>query len=196
MKGGFMNVTRRGFLKITGASAAGAAILGLGLDLKPIKSHAQTLKIRFAKESTSICCYCAVGCGVIVHTGKAGAGKIINIEGDPDHPINEGALCSKGAALSQLANNESRLKTPLYRKPYSSEWMEISWDQAYWMIAKRVKKSRDASFIRKNAKGQVVNRTNGIAEVGSAALDNEECWLIQAMMRALGLVYIEHQARI
>ena len=191
-----MNVTRRGFLKITGASAAGAAILGLGLDLKPIKSHAQTLKIRFAKESTSICCYCAVGCGVIVHTGKAGAGKIINIEGDPDHPINEGALCSKGAALSQLANNESRLKTPLYRKPYSSEWMEISWDQAYWMIAKRVKKSRDASFIRKNAKGQVVNRTNGIAEVGSAALDNEECWLIQAMMRALGLVYIEHQARI
>jgi len=196
MKGGFMNVTRRGFLKITGASAAGAAILGLGLDLKPIKSHAQTLKIRFAKESTSICCYCAVGCGVIVHTGKAGAGKIINIEGDPDHPINEGALCSKGAALSQLANNESRLKTPLYRKPYSNEWMEISWDQAYWMIAKRVKKSRDASFIRKNAKGQVVNRTNGIAEVGSAALDNEECWLIQAMMRALGLVYIEHQARI
>ena len=191
-----MNFTRRGFLKITGASAAGVAALGLGLDLKPIKSYAQTLKIRFAKETTSICCYCAVGCGVIVHTGKAGAGKIINIEGDPDHPINEGALCSKGAALSQLANNESRLKTPLYRKPYSSEWMEISWDQAYWMIAKRVKKSRDASFIRKNAKGQVVNRTNGIAEVGSAALDNEECWLIQAMMRALGLVYIEHQARI
>ena len=191
-----MNFTRRGFLKITGASAAGVAALGLGLDLKPIKSYAQTLKIRFAKETTSICCYCAVGCGVIVHTGKAGAGKIINIEGDPDHPINEGALCSKGAALSQLANNESRLKTPLYRKPYSSEWMEISWDQAYWMIAKRVKKSRDASFTRKNAKGQVVNRTNGIAEVGSAALDNEECWLIQAMMRALGLVYIEHQARI
>jgi formate dehydrogenase major subunit len=191
-----MNFTRRGFLKVTGASAAGVAALGLGLDLKPIKSYAQTLKIRFAKETTSICCYCAVGCGVIVHTGKAGAGKIINIEGDPDHPINEGALCSKGAALSQLANNESRIKTPLYRKPYSSEWMEISWDQAYWMIAKRIKKSRDASFIRKNAKGQVVNRTNGIAEVGSAALDNEECWLIQAMMRALGLVYIEHQARI
>ena len=196
MKGGLMNFTRRGFLKVTGASAVGVAALGLGLDLKPIKSYAQTLKIRFAKETTSICCYCAVGCGVIVHTGKAGAGKIINTEGDPDHPINEGALCSKGAALSQLANNESRLKTPLYRKPYSSEWMEISWDQAYWMIAKRVKKSRDASFIRKNAKGQVVNRTNGIAEVGSAALDNEECWLIQAMMRALGLVYIEHQARI
>ena len=103
-----MEVTRRYFLKITGASAAGAAVLGLGLDLKPIKSHAQTLKIRFAKETTSICCYCAVGCGVIVHTGKAGAGKIINIEGDPDHPINEGALCAKGAALSQLSRAPSR----------------------------------------------------------------------------------------
>ena len=191
-----MEVTRRDFIKITGASAAGAAVLGLGLDLKPIKSHAQTLKIRFAKETTSICCYCAVGCGVIVHTGRAGAGKIINIEGDPDHPINEGSLCAKGAALSQLANNENRITTPLYRKPYTDQWLEISWDQALLMIAKRIKKSRDASFTHKNDKGQVVNRTNGIAEVGSAALDNEECWLIQAMMRALGLVYIEHQARI
>ena len=191
-----MNFTRRDFLKITGASAAGAAILGLGLDLKPLRSHAQTLKIRFAKESTSICCYCAVGCGVIVHTGKAGAGKIINIEGDPDHPVNEGALCAKGAALSQLANNDSRIVTPLYRAPYSTEWQKVSWDWFLWTIAKRVKKSRDTSFTPKNAKGQEVNRTNGIANVGSAALDNEECWLIQAMMRALGLVYIEHQARI
>ena len=191
-----MNVTRRGFLKITGASAAGAAALGLGIDLKPFESHAQTLKIRYAKETTSICCYCAVGCGVIVHTGKAGAGKVINTEGDPDHPINEGALCSKGAALSQLANNESRITTPLRRRPYSNRWEPISWEQALWKIALRVKKSRDASFAVKNDKGQVVNRTNGIANVGSAALDNEECWLIQALMRALGLVYIEHQARI
>ena len=191
-----MKLTRRGFLKVTGASAIGAAALGLGVDLKPVKSHAQTLKIRYARESTSICCYCAVGCGVIVHTGKAGAGKVVNIEGDPDHPINEGALCSKGAALSQLTNNESRITTPLRRRPYSDRWEPISWEQALWKIALRTKKSRDASFAVKNDKGQVVNRTNGIAEVGSAALDNEECWLIQAMMRALGLVYIEHQARI
>jgi len=191
-----MKVTRRGFLKITGASAVGAAALGLGVNLKPFESHAQTLKIRYARESTSICCYCAVGCGVIVHTGKAGAGKVINIEGDPDHPINEGALCSKGSALSQLVNNENRITTPLYRRPYSTRWEPISWEQALWKIALRVKKSRDASFAVKNEKGQVVNRTNGIAHVGSAAIDNEECWLIQAMMRALGLVYIEHQARI
>lgn len=191
-----MKLTRRQFIKITGASAAGVMALGLGIDLRPIKSHAHTLKIRYAKETTSICCYCAVGCGVIVHTGKAGAGKIINIEGDPDHPINEGALCSKGAALSQLVNNENRITTPLYRAPYSTRWQKVSWDWALWQIALRVKKSRDASFTTRNAKGQVVNRTNRIAHVGSAALDNEECWLIQAMMRALGLVYIEHQARI
>ena len=191
-----MNLNRRDFLKITGASAAGAAILGLGLDLKPIKSHAQTLKIRYAKETTSICCYCAVGCGVICSTGEAGAGKIINIEGDPDHPVNEGALCSKGASMSQLVNNDARITAPMYRAPNSTKWQKVSWDWALWTIAKRIKKSRDASFEQKNAKGQVVNRTNGIASVGSAALDNEECWLIQGLMRSLGLVYIEHQARI
>ncbi len=191
-----MDITRRDFFKITGASAAGAAIMGLGLDLKPLKSHAQTLKLRFAKETTSICCYCAVGCGVICSTGEAGAGKIINIEGDPDHPVNEGALCAKGAALSQLVNNDGRLTIPLYRAPYSTEWRKVSWDWALTSIAERVKKTRDADFERKNAKGQVVNRTTAIASVGSSALDNEECWLIQALMRSLGLVYIEHQARI
>jgi formate dehydrogenase major subunit len=191
-----MKVNRRDFLKISGASAAGAAILGLGLDLKPIRSHAQTLKIRHAKETISICCYCAVGCGVICSTGEAGAGKIINIEGDPDHPVNEGALCAKGAALSQLANNSNRITAPMYRAPYSTEWKKVSWDWALSNIAERVKKSRDSSFELKNNKGEVVNRTLGIASVGSAALDNEECWLIQALMRSLGLVYIEHQARI
>ncbi len=191
-----MNVTRREFIQITGASAAGLAVSGMGFDLKPVKAHAQMLKTKYARETSTICCYCAVGCGAIVHTGKSGAGKIINIEGDPDHPINEGSLCAKGAALSQLVNNENRITTPLFRKAYSTKWMEVSWEQALLMIAKRIKKSRDASFTRKNAKGQVVNRTNGIAEVGSAALDNEECWTIQAMMRALGLTYIEHQARI
>jgi len=191
-----MNVTRRDFFKITGASVAGAAIMGLGIDLKPFRSHAQTLKLRFAKESTSICCYCAVGCGVICSTGETGSGKIVNIEGDPDHPVNQGALCAKGAALSQLVNNENRITTPLYRAPFSAQWRKVSWDWALQRIAKRIKQSRDASFMERNSKSQVVNRTTGIASVGSAALDNEECWLLQAMMRALGLVYIEHQARI
>ncbi len=191
-----MRITRRQFFKFTVSSAASIAFLGLGIDLKSLKSHAQTLKIRYAKETTSICCYCAVGCGLIVHTSKTGSGKIINIEGDPDHPINEGALCSKGAALSQLVNNENRITTPLYRAPYSSRWQKVSWEWALSQIALRIKKTRDATFEFKNQKGQTVNRTLAIAHVGSAALDNEECWLLQAMMRALGLIYIEHQARI
>jgi formate dehydrogenase major subunit len=191
-----MKVDRREFLKISAGTAAGVMVLGLGMDLKPVKSYAQTLRIRYAKETTTICPYCAVGCGIIVHTTKGASGRVINTEGDPEHPINEGSLCSKGASLSQLVNNESRLVTPLYRKPYSTEWQQVSWDWALYRIAQNIKKTRDATFTRKNSKGQVVNRTEAIAHVGSAALDNEECWPLQAMMRALGLVYIEHQARI
>ena len=191
-----MHVTRREFIQITGATAAGLAVSGLGFDLSPVKSHAQMIKTKYAKESTTICCYCAVGCGAIVHTSMKGDGRVINIEGDPDHVINRGTLCSKGASLAQLTENELRLTEPMYRAPFSTEWKKVSWDWALTQIAKRVKATRDATFENKNAKGQVVNRTGGIASVGSAAMDNEECWLYQALMRAIGLTYIEHQARI
>jgi formate dehydrogenase major subunit len=191
-----MRVNRREFIQITGATAAGLAVSGLGVDLSPVKAHAQMLKTKYAKETLTICCYCAVGCGAIVHTSKKGDGRVINIEGDPDHVINRGALCSKGAALSQLTENENRLTEPMYRAPYAKEWKQVSWDWAIKKIAKRVKATRDANFEHKNMKGQVVNRTTAIASVGSAAMDNEECWIYQALMRALGLVYIEHQARI
>jgi formate dehydrogenase major subunit len=191
-----MNVNRREFMQITGAAAAGLAFSGLGFDLSAVKAHAQMLKTRYAKETTTICCYCAVGCGAIVHTSLKGDGRVINIEGDPDHVINRGSLCSKGAALTQLVENKDRITEPMYRAPYSNEWKTVSWDWALTEIAKRVKATRDASFEVKNDNGQVVNRTNRIASVGSAALDNEECWIYQALMRAAGLVYIEHQARI
>jgi formate dehydrogenase major subunit len=191
-----MKLTRRTFLKVSGATATGIAAGSLGFDLSPIKAHAATLRkdLKMAKESATICCYCAVGCGALVHSVD---GKVINIEGDPDHPINGGTLCSKGASLIQLSvDNARRLRKPLYRAPYAGEWKEVSWDWALDEIAKRIKQSRDASFMNKNAKGQQVNRTNGIASVGSAAMDNEECYLYQKFLRSLGLVYIEHQARI
>jgi len=191
-----MKVTRREFIQVTGATAAGLAVSGLGFDLKPVKAHAQMLKTKYAKETTTICCYCAVGCGAIVHTSKSGDGRVINIEGDPDHVINRGSLCSKGASLKQLTENENRLTEPMYRAPYSKEWKQVSWDWALSKIAKRVQETRDATFQVKNKEGQVVNHTEGIASVGSSALDNEECWIYQALMRSLGLVYVEHQARI
>ena len=191
-----MKVDRRQFMKISGAATAGLAVSRLGFDLAPVKAHAQMIKTKYAKETTTICCYCAVGCGAIVHTSKRGDGRVINIEGDPDHVINRGSLCSKGASLRQLAENDKRITQPMYRAPYSDKWQEVSWDWALSKIADKVKATRDANFTRKNAKGQVVNRTTAIASVGSAAIDNEECWTLQALMRAMGLVYIEHQARI
>jgi formate dehydrogenase major subunit len=191
-----MDVNRRQFVQISGAAAACLAAGGMGFDLSPVKAHAQLLKTQYAKETNTICCYCAVGCGAIVHTSTRGDGRAINIEGDPEHVINRGALCSKGASLIQLAENEDRVTEPMYRAPYSSEWQTVSWDWALTEIARRVKATRDATFEHKNARGQVVNRTTAIASVGSAAIDNEECWTYQALMRALGLVYIEHQARI
>lgn len=191
-----MNVTRREFIQITGVAAAGVAAGGLGFDLSPVRAHAQMLKTQYARETTTICCYCGVGCGAIVHTSQRGDGRAINIEGDPDHVINRGSLCSKGASLLQLAENENRLTEPMYRAPYSDEWRPVSWDWALTQIANRVKETRDADFTFKNDQGQVVNRTTAMASVGSAALDNEECWIYQALMRSLGLVYIEHQARI
>jgi formate dehydrogenase major subunit len=194
-----MTVTRREFLVISGVLGAGLALSSLGVDLGPVKAYAAELKIdkmKTAKQTTTICPYCAVGCGIIC-SADVKAKKIINTEGDPDHPINEGALCAKGAALFQTTdNNPDRLKKVLYRAPNSDKWQEKSWDWALSEIAKRVKATRDANFIEKNAKDQTVNRVEAIAHVGSAALDNEELWPLQAMMRALGLVYIEHQARI
>jgi formate dehydrogenase major subunit len=166
---------------------------GIGINLKPVAAHAQPLKIKYAKETTTICPYCAVGCGIIV---SARNGKVINTEGDPDHPVNQGSLCSKGGSIYQLSVNENRMDKVLYRAPYATEWKEVSWEWALDKLAKNIKDSRDKSFVKRNKKGQVVNRTDGLASVGSAAMDNEECYIYQKFLRGLGLVYIEHQARI
>jgi formate dehydrogenase major subunit len=199
-----MGVSRRDFLKFSGVGLAGT----LGLNLAPVEAKAEELSIRYAKETTSICPYCSVGCGMIVHTL---GGNVVNIEGDPDHPINEGALCPKGSSAFQLRDNPARITKPMYRAPGATEWKTVSWEWATDEIAKRVKKTRDASFVPtskikvKEKVGGVevekeiiatVNRTMGMASVGSAALDNEECYLYQKFLRGLGLVYIEHQARI
>lgn len=184
-----MGVSRRDFLKLSGTTA----VLGsLGVNLDPARAYAQELRIKNAKQTTTICPYCSVGCGLIVHAEN---GKVINAEGDPDHPINEGTLCSKGASLMQIVNNDTRVLKPKYREPGGTEWKEVEWDWALDRIARLVKDSRDNTFIAEKD-GQVINRTDGIAHVGSAALDNEECYLIQKLVRSWGLVYVEHQARI
>lgn len=185
-----MDVSRRGFLKLSGAVLATS---GIGISLKPVSAHAQPLKIKYTKETTTICPYCSVGCSIIVSTRN---GKVINTEGDPDSPINRGSLCSKGGSIYQMAVNENRLSRPLYREPFGTAWKEVEWEWALDKIAANIKKSRDASFKTTNEKGETVNRTEGIASVGSAAMDLEECYTYQKFLRGLGLVYIEHQARI
>ena len=122
-------------------------------------------------------------------------GKIVNIEGDPDSPLNEGAVCSKGASVFQLHQNERRLRKVRHRRPGSTEWEDMSWDDAVSRIAGLVKNTRDATWTSKDG-GRTVNRTEGIACLGGAALDTEECYLLSKSMRALGLVWLEHQARI
>lgn len=191
-----MSMNRRHFLKLSATAAALTAFGGLGCKhTVPVMDRATMLLPEWSKQTTTVCCYCAVGCGLIVNTSLK-TKKAVNIEGDPDHPVNEGALCAKGASIWQLADNDRRPAKPLYRAPGSTKFKEVSWEWTLEQIADRVKKTRDASFKTHNEKGQEVNRTDAIASLGSAALDNEECWAYQTMLRSLGLVYIEHQARI
>lgn len=180
--------TRRQFLKglTTGAVAIGA------LSESGCEPAIPPLKTRGATNTTTICPFCGVGCGQVVSTQSD---RVINIEGDPDHPISEGTLCSKGAAGIQVVNNPRRLQKVLYRAPGGDAWQEKSWDWALERIAARVKETRDKTF-KTSVDGRAVNRTEAIACLGGSALDNEEAYLLVKLMRALGLVYIEHQARL
>jgi anaerobic selenocysteine-containing dehydrogenase len=180
--------TRRQFLKglTTGTVAIGALTQsGCAPAIPPLKT-------RGATQTTTVCPFCGVGCGQVVATRE---GKVINIEGDPAHPISEGTLCSKGASGIQVVNNSRRLQKVLYRAPNGKAWDEKSWDWALERIAARVKETRDKTF-NTLAHGGVVNRTEAIACLGGSALDNEEAYLLVKLMRALGLVYVEHQARL
>ena len=195
-----MKITRRGFLTLSGAVGGGIALSGLGLNLNPTRAYAEELdkmnRVKAAKQTTTICCYCSVGCGLVCSTDKA-TGKIINIEGDADHPINEGSLCAKGAGFFDLTEaNKHRLTKVLYRKPYGTEWEEKDWDWALSRMARLIKDTRDKNFTKTNDKGELVNRCEAIGHYGSSNIDNEECWLVTVMARTLGLVYIDHQARV
>lgn len=186
-----MGVSRRDFLKLGGSAAVAGTMVGM--NAREAKANPRSNRLKGATMTTSICPYCAVGCGMLVHSKN---NKVVSIEGDPDHPISRGHLCSKGASLQQMAENPTRVTKPRYRAAGATEWKEVEWDWTIKEIAKRIKKTRDVSFVEKNNKGQEVNRCESIASVGSAALDNEECYVYQKWLRSLGLTYIEHQARI
>ena len=191
-----MDLSRRGFLKLSGLTTGG---LLLPRDAAAAARRVERLGPRKPiGETPTICPYCGVGCGLIV---AAQANKVVNVEGDPDHPVNQGSLCSKGMSLAQLNTvdgeiNPRRLQKVKYRAPGATQWEEKSWDWVLEEIARRIKATRDRYFLEKDSEGRTVNRVEAIASLGGAALDSEECSLISKAMRALGLVYIEHQARI
>ncbi len=188
-----MGISRRNFLKGSGLAAGALAVSGTAARAE---AEGTGLRTKGLKSSTTVCPYCAVGCGMIVHTKD---GKVVNIEGDPEHPINRGALCSKGSALFQVANNERRLDRVLYRAPGSDKWQEKPWDWALERMAALMKESRDRNFVKSETiQGRQVrvNRNEGMAFLGAAALDNEECYLWGKFARAMGVSYLEHQARI
>ncbi len=188
-----MELSRRDFLKLSGAGIGGLALYGV-IDVDEV--FASPLEIPLRKkigETLTICPFCGVGCGIIMSVDEDG---VVSGEGDPDHPVNQGSLCPKGASLCQCVRNESRLTRVLYRAPGAAEWQEQSWDWAVDRIARKIKDTRDNNWISKNGDGKTVNRTEAIASVGSVFPNNEEAYAITKMQRALGMVYIENESRI
>jgi formate dehydrogenase major subunit len=191
-----MAVTRRDFLRVSTAAMAGTAVgglIGLGADLMPKVARAEELRIKNAKVFPSVCPYCAVGCGLLVHTVDD---KIVNIEGNPQSPINMGNLCPKGAATYQLHVNPNRLTKVLHRAPGASDWEVWELNRAMDRVAELTKQTRDATFVERLPDGKLVNNTLGIFSLGGATMDDEWNHIHQKLMRGLGIVAIENQARI
>ena len=193
-----MELSRRAFFKTGIAGAVGISVFGF--DAQPLVAQAQALKISRATETRSTCPYCAVGCGVIIYTigdrSKNVTPQVIHVEGDPDHPTNRGTLCPKGSSLEQDMINERRLTKPQVRRPGATDWQDISWDAALTEIAQWTKKTRDATFVEKDAEGRTVNRCEGVSFIGGCTDTNEFNYLVVKTMRSLGLVYMENQARV
>jgi len=189
---------RRTFLKGSAAAVGGA--VALGFDLKRARAEMRELKISRTTETRSICPYCAVACGVIIHTlgdkAKNVSPSVVHVEGDPDAPTNRGTLCPKGATLKDDIASPARLTTPKVRRPGSDHWEDISWDEAISKIARHVKDTRDRTFVAKNAKGQTVNRTPGMAMIGGCTDTNEFNFLQWKFITALGIPYRDSQARV
>lgn len=192
-------VTRRTFLK---AGAAGAAATLFGFDLRPAQAQVRTLKIERTTETRSICPYCSVSCGVIIHTlgdrsRNVTGSTVVHVEGDPDSPINRGTLCPKGAALRHNINSEKRLTKVLYRAPGSDRWEEKSWEWALDTIARRFKQTRERTLRLQDAQGNPCNCLTSVGVLGFSPHDNEAGWLANKVLRtAFGIIPFETQARI
>ena len=197
-----LKLSRRSFLKLAGAGAAATTLgaMGFGAAEAATAAHVRTYKLASTTETRNICTYCSVACGIIMYSkGDLKAGEkaeLIHIEGDADHPTNRGTLCPKGAALKDFVKSETRCTKPRYRRPGSDRWEDISWEGAFDKIARALKDDRDANFIAKNAKGQTVNRWLTTGFLAASGTTNETAWLTYKVVRSMGLLAFDNQARV
>jgi formate dehydrogenase major subunit len=188
-------LSRRRWLQMTAGGSVGLA-LGAVVDVAAVRAATREIKLANVTEMTTSCNFCSCGCGMIASVRE---GKLVSLEGDFDHVVNRGSLCAKGLSMFPTHASPLRNKTPRYRAPGSDQWEEISWDEAIDRIAKKLRKTRDESWIAsEEVGGKVVpvHRTDAIAFMGGAQNTTEECYLFQKAMRLLGVVYVEHQARL
>jgi formate dehydrogenase major subunit len=195
-----MDMNRRQFFRVSGAGLAASSLVALGFS--PATALAETRQFKLARttETRNTCPYCSVGCGVIMYSlgdrAKNAVADIIHIEGDPDHPVNRGTLCPKGAGLLDFVHSPNRLKYPEVREPGSSEWKRVSWDEAMSRITKLMKADRDANFVASNAAGQVVNRWTSTGMLCASASSNESGYITHKVMRSMGMLIFDNQARV
>ena len=195
-----VDVTRRDFLKITGATLGGSSLVLLGFSPAAAIAEVRQFKLTRATETRNTCPYCAVACGVLMYStgdrAKNVRASIFHIEGDPDHPVNRGTLCPKGAGLIDFIHSDSRLREPQYRAPGSDRWERISWDDALDRIAKLMKQDRDANFVAKTPEGLTVNRWLTTGMLAASAASNEVGYLTHKVARSMGLLAFDNQARV
>jgi len=195
-----MKLNRRQFFKVCAGGLGGSSIAMMGFSPKEALAEVRSFKLARATETRNMCPYCSVSCGVLIYTqgdkSKNLKSDIIHIEGDPDNPVNRGTLCPKGAGLLDMVKSPNRLKHPEVREAGSSEWKRISWDDALTRIAKHMKADRDANFVEKNKDGVTVNRWNSFGFLASSAANNETGYISHKILRSLGSVAFDTQARI
>ncbi|MDB5774493.1 MAG: fdnG [Herbaspirillum sp.] len=195
-----VQMSRRQFLKVTGATIAGSSIAMLGFAPAQALAEVRQYKLSRTTETRNTCPYCSVGCGILMYGlgdgAKNAVSSIIHIEGDADHPVNRGTLCPKGASLIDFIHSPSRLLTPEYRAPGGSEWQKISWDDALGKIARLMKQDRDANFIEKSEDGKTVNRWLSTGMLAASASSNEVGYLTHKTVRSMGMLSFDNQARV
>ncbi|ARS52190.1 sulfate ABC transporter substrate-binding protein [Kushneria konosiri] len=195
-----VNVTRRQFFKLGAAGVASSSMAMMGFAPESAEASVRQFKLTHAKETRNNCTYCSVGCGILIYSHGDGSKnvhqEVFHIEGDPDHPVSRGSLCPKGSGLLDFVRSEGRLEYPQVRAPGSSEWKRVSWDEALDKIARHIKNDRDANFVERDDKGNTVNHWTTTGFLAASGSSNEAGYITHKVVRNLGMVAFDNQARV